>query len=544
MIEFLKRKIKKVISVIESSPISLSLWLISFFGVILTRFFVEFFLFGFGDDFEKNFSVVFFQGFFTFFLLLFLLFLLFLRTVTRESVKKISNFLLFGLWLLIFPPIIDRLIFGNQIFANFYIFDNFKGVVVRFFLFFGDNPDFGITYGARICIFVSMLAFGLYVHFKKKKIIWFLVGLVGSYILFFITSSLPSFITFVIGVVGGNYDLLFYKHEVAKIFATPLGFFGNEKGGFEHSLHVKMALFYNFFIFGLLVSLQWLVNKEKLKIFFLNVRFLQITVAVASFLFGVAFGFLNYPNNFNFDLFSVLVILNLVLAIVLTWVSTVAVNDLSDVKIDKISNQNRPLTKGEMSRKEFFNRALVLFFLSLLFSFAVDFRFFLFILFYHFLSWMYSCHPFRLRRFIVVSSVVASFATLLFFMMGYLLITDNYSLELFPWRLFLFVLVFCVFIIPIKDIKDIKGDKRFNVKTIPNLLGEENARIFFGVVLVIGYFFSSIIIEEKRLFLFSLLLGAASYFLVNNKKIKRKKLAWSLLGIIVLYVIISMLVIF
>ena len=129
-------------------------------------------------------------------------------------------------------------------------------------------------------------------------------------------------------------------------------------------------------------------------------------------------------------------------------------------------------------------------------------------------------------------------------MIGFILISPQQDLAGFSWRIFFLLLITYTLCLPIKDLKDIKGDKKYGVKTIPVLLGEEKSRLFIGVSFFVSYVLSVFFLNEWNLFWWSLIFGSFSFWTINNKKIAPRRLMWWNLGLVFVYGLILVKIVF
>jgi geranylgeranylglycerol-phosphate geranylgeranyltransferase len=156
------------------------------------------------------------------------------------------------------------------------------------------------------------------------------------------------------------------------------------------------------------------------------------------------------------------------------------VNDLYDIKIDKINNPQRPLVSGKANRKLVIVLALCLLIISLVFSLSIDLVVFFLVLGVSILLFAYAA--FLKKK--PVANIIVSAITGLSFVLGGIVVKNPVSI--FPF-------VFSFFIhMPreiIKDIIDIKGDKQNNVVSIPIALGIRRAStisaFFLGVLCIL-----------------------------------------------------------
>ena len=527
----LKKKINQIIDFLENSQSDFKTWAISFLVLISTRLLIESLILGFPERTLESF-LVFFLHSFLFFFLTYLIFLVFLIFLIKENFKKVANFLLWGFGIIILPPIFDSLIFQDQFYKSFYIFDSFQGLIVRFFTFFGENPDWGITWGTRINILISLVGISLYVYLKTKNKKKTITGLVGGYFLFFCLSCFPSIVVYLIEI--RRFWEISYS-TVAGYFMTSLSAFGLENIAIESFLGKKLALIYLPLILSLIIGLSFWLKPKKTISLIKNLRYPQLFFNLGLLFIGLGLGFFYYQENFQINSFSILVVLNLILVVIATWFFSVFINDLSDLSVDKISNKNRPLIKKEFSSKEYLNYAQVFFWFSVFGASLISPVILLVIISYHLLTWIYSCQPFRLKRFLGISNVLIALASLNFLIIGFLVFSENQTLMNFPWRIYGFLFLAYLLIIPLKDLKDLEGDQRNGVYTLVVLIGRKNARLVMASCLFSLYLISVYILNQQKLFLMALVLGVVNFLIINNPKINERKLNSLVLGLVFVY---------
>ncbi len=536
--------IEKIFKFLERGPITIKTFLISFILIVAVRYIIESALFGFKTHEFSYLVGSLVSGTFLFFLMVYVVLLTFLVIFTKEKISKLATFLLWGHWVMVLPPIIDKIIFKEKDFWSFYLFDNIAGLFKKFFYFFGDNPSFGITYGTRAGILLATLGIGLYIGIKKRSWLKGFLGIFIVYVILYIFAIFPSLLTFLIKGISGENIFKVNGSDIASTFLTSLELFNFDKKSMKVSLHLRSALFYTIILFGNLILLQFILNKKKLFALIKNIRYPQMFFNGGMFFTGLAIGYFYFKQIKPFDIFAFLVIVNLLISILCAWFYSVFINDIEDEKIDEITNTERPLIKKIFSKEEYLNLALIPMTMSLLTAIVVGSKFFLIICAYLLITWVYSCRPLRLKRIVFVSGVVSSAASMLFLFMGFIVVSEGQSLEKFPWKIALFLFIVYTFLLPIKDIKDIEGDRENEVTTIPTILGEENARLFFGVAIFISYITSIVVLNEKRLWLIAVIFGAIDYWILNNKKIKVRNLNWWILLTVLIYLGLLILITF
>jgi len=535
-----EKTIPKTLNFLEKSSFNFKSWILAFTTLISTRLLIEAILLGFPEKSLESFTSLFVHTF-SFFLLTYLTFLIFLFYLTKERLEKISSFLLWGFWIIIFPPILDKLIFSKAIYKSFYIFDSLQGLGVRFLTFFGKNPDWGITWGTRVNILIALLFVSGYVFLKTKNYKKFFLGFFGGYGLFFILSCFPSLVVYLLEFKKINQ--VSYS-TIAGYFLSPFNVF-NLKGIITESfLARKLALIYLPLIFLMLTWVMLLLNPKKTFCLIKNIRFPQMFFNLGILFIGLGLGYFYYPEVFSLNFFSYLVILNLILLVFFSWYFSVLINDFKDIKIDKITNKNRPLVKKTITKKENLILSWIFLLFSLLIASLLSPGFFLIIISYHLLTWVYSCYPFRIKRFFGFSNLLIALVSLNFLIIGFMVFSENQTLNKFPWVIYWFLFLGYFFITPLKDLKDIKGDRENKVFTLPVLIGNKKTRLIVSILLFSFYLSSVYFLKKATLFPVALILGSISYFVVNNLKISDRKINYWVLILVFAYGIFLVKIIF
>ncbi len=530
----IKKKIGNIIEKIENQKNKFETWFFGFLGIVLLRMFIEIFLNNIPT--KNGCSYLFFLvNDFLLIMTIYLFILIFLIIFTKDNFKKLNNILFYGAWLVLLPPIIDRLVFKESLYKNFYIFDSLIGLIKRFFLFYGDGLSWGITIGGRIFIFLSIILLSGYYFYKKNKILKTFFLAVFLYSLFFIFNSLPTLITFILEFFRTGTILEVSRTTVVGYFMSPFSVFGIENNELALFLVKKMSLIYYVLLFISVNFLYFLINKKKYLSLIKNIRPVQVVYNWGLLFLGLSFGFLSFPENFQLNFFTVLSILVLVIVVFCSWVSSVLINDLSDLAIDKISNTERPLIKKEITAEEYKKINIILVLFLIIGAFLIKPLFVVFVVLYYFLTWFYSCKPFRFKRIFLLSNTLIAFSSLLFLLMGFIVFSGEKTLSIFPWKIYWFLFWAYFLITPLKDLKDFEGDKKNKSYTLPVLVGKKNTRLIIASFLFSFYLASVYILNKQELFLSALIFGVINFLIVNNNKISEKIINYWVLGSVFIY---------
>lgn len=506
---------------IEESKTNLGLWLVAFFSLIALRLLVESWLFGF-ESLPAGFLFSEWTHNVLFFLLSFLLFLPIVRYFARISLRMASNILLFGFLIILVPPIIDFVISDGTGLWSFYIFDGFSGLVERYFTFFGDRPDMGITYGVRVEVAFVSVGFGLYVLWKTRRAARSLLSALSAYTLLFFLGTFPSWAAiFIDGIARGQWALR--SPDVAAIFLSPLSLFSHTITDPRSVLNVKMSLLYGGLfpvVFGF-----WLFLSHR-KIFlalFRNARLPQVVYHSGLLCTGIGLSIVLAASPALFTapgFFDALALLLVVVGVVLAWLTSVVVNDFFDEEIDQRTNRSRPLVAGDISRELYGFIGVSFFVASIFLSAMVSVKSALLLFLYQVIAWVYSAPPFRLKRFPILASFVSAVASLTVLFLGFLLFSPDGTIARLPTSfVWLFLFAYTVSL-PLKDFKDISGDGKYRVWTIPVLFGVRRAKLLIGSGIFLSFIASVFVFRVPSLFLPALLFGGASFWVVLAMKQK------------------------
>ncbi|HFC76810.1 MAG TPA: hypothetical protein ENJ27_01130 [Candidatus Moranbacteria bacterium] len=309
-----------------------------------------------------------------------------------------------------------------------------------------------------------------------------------------------------------------------------------------------MSLIYSLLVVFIIFLGLFLNYREKLFIFLKNTRPIQIIYHLGLLLLGIGLGIEFTKINWDWDFFNIIALLNIIIAVILAWITSIIVNDIFDQKIDSISNKTRPLILGKFSEKEYISIGLITFFFSILFSAIVNPKVSLLLIAYQALAWVYSAQPLRLKTIPILATAISALASILIFITGFILVTPTQDISQLSHRILWLLFISLTLSLPIKDLKDIAGDKKNGIKTIPVIFGEYWGKIIIGINIFISYILSVIFLNEIKLSLWAILFGGISFWLINTpkkyKKITDRNLILWIMTILAVYIIIAYFIIF
>ena len=511
----------RIIEKLESQKMSLVAWLVTFFAIYFLRVLLEAYsrgvdLFQFWTDSPSFYFTLFKLP--TFFLFWILFFILLLHFLTKEKIEKISRLAIFvAPFIILMPPLIDLIASGGRGISmhGYTVLSGLPSSVLNFFqaflmtilygrqgiLFFGETSSFmapdalAINYGIRIQGGFILLGLIWYIFLKTKNIYRVLLGSVIAYLM----ESL----------------VVVFVYAVRVFDALPSHL--NPFFSYWHKLFIL------YFIGVCLLASLWFYayNKEK---FISLVRNLRIS-RVAHNLVLLALGFyLGGILTFDLQLGDIMLIILAVISLLLYWISAVGYDDLSDEKIDKISNPSRPIPDGKFTREEFSNLSNIFRIAAYFTAFVAGYAFFIFILLRSLVGYLYYAYPFRLKRFLIIATFTRSLTFLFTVYAGFLLISQNTIFD-FPPKLAFFILIAFTLGITFKDIKDYQGDKASGIYTIPVIFGPEKGKKIIGLLTFAAFILAPLLFFDyfKILILPAFLSGTLSFYLIQKEEIKYKE---------------------
>lgn len=530
--KMLKKLLERIFRGIENTPLSLGLWVLTFASLITVRLTIDLTVEGMP-------RLTFFQFFFQwahlllFFLFSYLVLLPVVRIIGNTTLPKAARVLLFGFLLILFAPILDKVIFGESFYWSFYIFDSLPNMAERFLFFFGDKPHLGITYGTRINVALILLGVFLYSWLRTERVLCSLIATLFVYAILFFLGTLPSWLAY--GIVAPHTNVLAVTDtQIAQIFLSPETILNREVGDLRSALAYKMSLILMFLNVLLVLGYWYFIKKQGFFAFLRNARWPQIICQNGILLLGMLMAFVYSEAEFSFTLFSVLAFLILLFATTSAWIASVLWNDLYDQRIDQETNPSRPLITGDLELSQCRLYAGIFFGVSILGAALVSFPAALFLIAYQALAMLYSAPPFRLKRFLGFATLVVSSAALLIFFIGYSMLHPHHSLEGLPLSLVLYLGLVYLLMLPLKDFKDVSGDAKDSIYTLPVLFGIERAKTIMSSISFLVFMSSIFILHTPELLLWAFLFGSLSFWIIQRAGLPQSRIRYQdLMGIFV-----------
>lgn len=512
---------------------------LSLFALVVIRTFIE------------NFSSPYYTGTFfppkeaylhfpVYYFSVFLTFSLILYAFTKKPLNQIANFLIKPFFFILIPPIVDLVVTRGRGDMMSYVITGPQNFAYLFLKLMDPRGYAGITMGIHVAAYLIFFCLAVFTYKATKNLKKSLLVVFVSYSALFLYAISPSLIALPYHLNNNQKSAdisyqetikeswLFSNEEAKKDFV--LNIFNssslNQVQGIYDSpitqLFYIALVFQSLLFFSITYPKLWGAIKKDLRLarifFWIIISAIGILAAESVFEDIVL---LNFINLASLIVFFVLIVLNIWLA--------VCINDQQDIKIDQISNPNRPLADGSFNISEWNSFQLILIFLMLPGFFILNSIAIFFILFAQMVYYIYSVEPFKLKNHYLTSSVAIGAAAMAIFSAGFFMFSTDNTVSVFPIKSALLLGLSIAIISGFKDIKDFEGDKKFGIKTLPVIFGLEKSKTIITFLLAAVFVAVPFLLEIKFLFLFSLALSIAMFYVIKKSTYREKNVFFLIL---------------
>lgn len=526
--------LEKIITKIESVPLTFPRFLATITALVIIRIFLE----GFSSpifDIPNYTALLLVSP--LFYLNAILAFMILLFLFTRLPLQKLAPFSLLGFLVIFIPPLID-LFSDKKWFVPALLVDT-GNVGEKFFTFLIDTSQLSLTWGARLQLILLIGAMVFFVALKTRKIWKAILSGVIFYAVVFVLTAIVSLVAMAIlslqkGVwevstleildwLVNSRDSLLIAYADANVYSS-----------FLIALIFIPLLLIQSFIFYRLIS------PKKFRSLLTAIRPTRWLTQI--FLFGAG-AFFAFSRLENTGIFSPQFILSLIAAgsaILFSWLFGVFLNDIADADIDRVTNPQRPIPRGIISVTEMRNLAIVAGLITFFSSFVLGYKTFFIFLVILAIGYLYSTPPLRLKKWLFFSNLAMGATGALMFTAGYLMFNANNSLVNLPPAVSLLVFVATTLLASVKDLKDYAGDKVGGAYTALTVWGEKKGKLVIALMAFAAIMLFPLILRRPDLFWISLGFGAAEIFIILDK---RSRELW-VFGTIFIYVFLVYLIAF
>lgn len=443
-----------------------------------------------------------------FYMSLFLCLTLMVACLTRSPLLGTWQLLTPGLAVIWLPPLIDFAAsgFGNApIQRILYITGDWNFLWRQFLTFYAGMSKEMSTLGLKTEILLIYAGLTFLVYLKTRSFSKALVALFLTHLIVFLHGTMPSAL----------FNLRDVKQELERMPAIPM--------------HQTRANLFLMVICLELVVVFTVAAREKVKAVLANARPFRVIHYWGMLTFGLYLGHLNAKQmSFFSDVTFLMGIATLYLAVLALWLSSVFLNDVYDLEGDRLSNPERPIGRGALSRKEGIGLALGFAALSLIAATTLYWGAVALLLAALGISVVYSMPPLRLKRYPLISTGLIAVGSLLMIALGFSLFghatmrlighVTHDVLKHFPERVVAMVLVCFTLSFNTKDLKDIAGDRLSGNYTLPVLLGITGGKWAIGLLSFASYLAVPFFLQLPELWMASALGGFLTFVLILRPK--------------------------
>ncbi|MBR9691355.1 UbiA family prenyltransferase [Candidatus Woesearchaeota archaeon] len=473
---------KKIISNLENSKAPFIYFILTFLFAITLRTFLELF-----SDPDSGISYIPYLHYYSYWIALAMSLILLFYLITNIDIIKIAKVILPSFIIINLAPLLDLILSKGRGYDIAYTnTQTWHNLIFKFFTFFGNFKESGVTHGMRIEIAIVLCISFIYFYIKNSNFLKSLINTLLVYTLIFISLATPLFVAKMF-FSGANsvFDLIMINFLLTIIFLTGIG-------------------------------IAYLKNEAFFQIIIKDIRFFRLIHYELMFILGIILG-LKY-NVFSLTNENIFYFIFIPISIVFAWIYSVMTNNIEDYEIDKISNKQRPLIKSRIDIQTYTKLSWFFLFIALFYAAMVNFKAFFIILLFIGNYFLYSMPPFRLKRIPFFSKLFISLNSLILIMLGFIIITG--SIQEFPKLIIAIFLIGFTAVINFIDIKDYEGDKKEGIKTLPVILGLKKSKFIIGLFFILTYLSVYFIVKESYMLIPLFVLGIIQFYLINKRDYK------------------------
>ncbi|UCG70451.1 MAG: UbiA family prenyltransferase [Thermoplasmata archaeon] len=165
-----------------------------------------------------------------------------------------------------------------------------------------------------------------------------------------------------------------------------------------------------------------------------------------------------------------------------------AYNQVTDLEVDRINRPERPIPSGKLTIKEALRFAYIVYAIGLVVAFFISIPFFMVTVLCLMITTLYSTPPIQLKkRFLISNMTIAFCQSWLFVLAGWVVYSFSNPFEPTLWFIGMILFIFLVGACGTKDFTEVEGDKKYGMKTLPVLYGNEKAARITGPFFVLPF---------------------------------------------------------
>ena len=522
--EMISRFMKRI----EDAPMSFFSWAIAFLSIVFIRMFLEIFSNSVPDLPAVPYGVTFFH-YTLFFLAEFLALTLALHFITREDIVRVSKIVTFAFGMIWVAPLVDLAISGGKGMVMSYLFVQPSSLVNAFLTLGGWSAFGGTTFGIKTEMIIAMALCAGYAYIKTQKITRAAVAAFTAYAIIFIFLATPVWLASIGKIFDAGQQSYNPQIFAITIFDASRAGINTIAQGMSHSFFAGIEISFDaamgmvFFLIDIVLVLWWAIRKRDgvVRAVVRNLRLERMAHYILMVIAGAALA--TFRLHADFTKFDGIAFVVLLITFAAAWCFAVCVNDMTDVAIDEVSNRERPLISGALSKEEMKDIAGFFLVAALIGGYLSGYWIFFCVCVFLAVFYIHAAPPLRLKRIPFLASFLIALASLASVLAGFYFVDTSQLFSDFPTNIMAVILISFTLGLNFKDMKDIAGDRAGGITTVPVLFGEEYGAIATGIIFACAFFVVPIILRSSPLFWPSIVAGMIGYFVIAMKPYREWK---------------------
>ncbi|KKQ45629.1 MAG: hypothetical protein US63_C0013G0013 [Candidatus Moranbacteria bacterium GW2011_GWC2_37_8] len=387
----------------------------------------------------------------------------------------------------------------------------------------------GVTFGQHFAAYAILISMIIFVHKRSKDIIRILFLIASVYLTLFFYEMIPSFI-----MLFGSPELLANQDALSAYHsAINQSWFSNYTEGFDsfNEVFFKTEIAHEItmakiFFITLTLQLGLIFFTAKRKFWNGIQKDLRITRIIYWFIIAAIGIVISQKINGDIHLENPINIISLLVFLIVgvlnAWLAAF-VNDGEDIKIDTISNPDRPLITKAVSLTQWNVMQLVFLILISFGMFTMNKSVISLFFVTQTIFYLYSSSPLRLKRHFATSTILSGIAVVAIAMAGFFLVSPNQHVNAFPIKAILIIGISYGLLSNFKDIKDFAGDSHEKIKTLPVVFGLQRSKYIIAAIWSIVLITVPLLLDTQGLMLpLSVCVSLFLFYLFTKKEYQEK----------------------
>ncbi len=262
-------------------------------------------------------------------------------------------------------------------------------------------------------------------------------------------------------------------------------------------------------------TIAFFVSPITFKAILKDLRILRVLYYIILTILGITLYIRQFSFWYALNQNTIAIFLIFVITLFYSAIFAIISNNIEDVEIDEISNKNRPLVLKIVNPKTYYIFGVICQVISLLIAYIIKIEIFVGILTLSIGYYLYSCKPFRLKKFPFIAKLIIGLNSLTVAICGFVLAGGK--MYHFPIIWIVFILIPLSLSANFVDLKDIEGDKATGIKTLPVIFGETKAQLFISLCVLCSYIMAGALLNIYWVWPLNIMLAILHIYFIYKK---------------------------